>query len=145
MDFLNRLRKIVDEDKKQIDEYVPEDGNIDLVSRLREFVDDGKNQINELVEEEGRLNFVNKLEDTEIRTLAEELLDNTVTNIDKEIVGNLVYLTITTANNDKNHLILDDYYVYRNKEVDKDLTKKLRDYLTEKFDAEYYKKVMCRK
>lgn len=143
MDFLNRLRKIVDEDKKQIDEYVPEDGNIDLVSRLREFVDDGKNQINELVEEEGKLIFVNRLNDTEIRALAEEIVDDTVTNIDKEIVGNLIYLTI--ENNDKTHLILDDYYVYRNKEVDKDLTKKLRDYLTEKFDAEYYKKVMCRK
>lgn len=144
MDFLNRLRKIVDEDKKQIDEYVPEDGNIDLVSRLREFVDDGKNQINELVEE-GKLNFVNRLNDTEMKALTEELVDNTITNIDKEIVGNLLYLTITIANNDKKNLILDDYYAYRNKEVDKDLTKTLRDYLTEKFDVEYYTKVICRK
>lgn len=144
MDFLNRLRKIVDEDKKQIDEYVPEDGNIDLVSRLREFVDDGKTQINELVEEEGRLNFVNKLDDTELRALTEELVGNTITNIDKEIVGNLLYLTITT-NNDKKHLILDDYYAYRNKEVDKDLTEKLRNYLTEKFEVDYYTKVFCRK
>lgn len=118
---------------------------MNLLHRLREIVDDGKNQIEELVEEDGNLNFVNKLDDTEIREMSEEFVDNTLTNIDKEIVGNLLYLTITTANNDKNHLILDDYYVYRNKEVDKDLTEKLRNYLTEKFEVDYYTKVFCRR
>lgn len=117
---------------------------MNLLHRLREIVEVGKNQIEELVEEEGKLNFVNKLDDTEMRALTEELVGNTITNIDKEIVGNLLYLTITT-NNDKKHLILDDYYAYRNKEVDKELTEKLRNYLTEKFEVEYYTKVICRK
>lgn len=128
---------------------------MNLLHRLRELVEEGKNQIEELVEEDGNLNFVNKLDDTEIREMAEEFVDKYVTrieNIDKEIVGNQLHLVITIANNDKilmeEHvlrLILDDYYVYRNNEVDKELTEKLRSYLTERFEADYYKKVMFRK
>lgn len=128
---------------------------MNFLHRLREIIEDGKNHIEELVEEDGNLNFVNKLDDTEIRDLAKTFIDRSeekIENVKVEHLDNKLELTIAIENNDDIiyterilKVIIDDYYVYRCNEVDKDLTEKLRNYLTEKFDAEYYKKVMWRK
>lgn len=128
---------------------------MNFLHRLREIIEDGKNHIEELVEEDGNLNFVNKLDDTEIRDLAKTFIDRSeekIENVKVEHLDNKLELTIAIENNDDIiyterilKVIIDDYYVYKCKEVDKDLTEKLRDYLIEHFDAEYYKKVMWRK
>lgn len=128
---------------------------MNFLHRLREIIEDGKNHIEELVEEDGNLNFVNKLDDTELRDLAKTFIDRSeekIENVKVEHLDNKLELTIAIENNDDIiyterilKVIIDDYYVYRYKEVDKDLTEKLRNYLIEQFDAEYYKKVMWRK
>lgn len=129
--------------------------SMNFLHRLREIIEVGKNHIEELVEEDGNLNFVNKLDDTEIRDLAKTFIDRSeekIENVKVEHLDNKLELTIAIENNDDIiyterilKVIIDDYYVYKCKEVDKDLTEKLRDYLIEHFDAEYYKKVMWRK
>lgn len=129
--------------------------NMNFLHRLREIIEDGKNHIEELVEEENNLTFVNKLDETELKELVNTFIDKyeeKIDNIKAEHHDNRIDLMIGIANNDDVifterilKVTIDDYYVYRNEELDKELTKKLRDYLIDRFEADYYKKVMYRK
>lgn len=128
---------------------------MNFLHRLREIIEDGKNHIEELVEEENNLTFVNKLDETELKELVNTFIDKyeeKIDNIKAEHHDNRIDLMIGIANNDDVifterilKVTIDDYYVYRNEELDKELTKKLRDYLIDRFEADYYKKVMYRK
>lgn len=128
---------------------------MNFLHRLREIIEDGKNHIEELVEEENNLTFVNKLDETELKELVNTFIDKyeeKIDNIKVEHHDNRIDLMIGIANNDDVifterilKVTIDDYYVYRNEELDKELTKKLRDYLIDRFEADYYKKVMYRK
>lgn len=128
---------------------------MNFLHRLREIIEEGKNHIEELVEEENNLTFVNKLDETELKELANTFIDKyeeKIDNVKAEHYDNRIDLMIGIANNDDVifterilKVTIDDYYVYRNEELDKELTKKLRDYLIDRFEADYYKKVMYRK
>ena len=128
---------------------------MNFLHRLREIVEEGKNHIEELVEEENNLTFVNKLDETELKELANTFIDKyeeKIDNVKAEHYDNRIDLMIAIANSGDIifterilKVTIDDYYVYRNEELDKELTKKLRDYLIDRFEADYYKKVMYRK
>jgi hypothetical protein len=128
---------------------------MNFLHRLREIIEEGKNHIEELVEEENNLTFVNKLDETELKELANTFIDKyeeKIDNVKAEHYDNRIDLMIAIANSGDIifterilKVTIDDYYVYRNEELDKELTKKLRDYLIDRFEADYYKKVMYRK
>lgn len=128
---------------------------MNFLHRLREIIEEGKNHIEELVEEENNLTFVNKLDETELKELANTFIDKyeeKIDNVKAEHYDNRMDLMIAIANSGDIifterilKVTIDDYYVYRNEELDKELTKKLRDYLIDRFEADYYKKVMYRK
>lgn len=128
---------------------------MNFLHRLREIIEEGKNHIEELVEEENNLTFVNKLDETELKELANTFIDKyeeKIDNVKAEHYENRIDLMIAIANSGDIifterilKVTIDDYYVYRNEELDKELTKKLRDYLIDRFEADYYKKVMYRK
>lgn len=128
---------------------------MNFLHRLREIIEEGKNHIEELVEEGNNLTFVNKLDETELKELVNTFIDKyeeKIDNIKAEHHDNRIDLMIAIANSGDIifterilKVTIDDYYVYRNEELDKELTKKLRDYLIDRFEADYYKKVMYRK
>lgn len=128
---------------------------MNFLHRLMEIIEEGKNHIEELVEEENNLTFVNKLDETELKELANTFIDKyeeKIDNVKAEHYENRIDLMIAIANSGDIifterilKVTIDDYYVYRNEELDKELTKKLRDYLIDRFEADYYKKVMYRK